>query len=436
METAEKVNYADLIIGFAEDNFKNGGYLPQMKNFRCLIKSVDIGLGIDVSESEYILQNSPKINNMLGTILRGNNYDELLSNDLFYSLAVIYAERNGIKLKSVEAEDIDEDAENNISRYDDSYYFNDGVRQYLNDIGRYKLLTIDEEQELFKKYENGDEKAKNDIINCNLKLVVSIAKKYVGRGVEFLDLIQDGNLGLEKAVTKFKLSKGFKFSTYATWWIRQSITRSIADNSRTIRIPVHMHEVVNKIKHFIRNYSQENCGYLPTSEQIAEGLKMTKENVEFALNLQEVVSLNTPIGTNDEPEDSQLEDFIQDESIEEPEKYIFLSQFRNAFFDSPLSDREKLVIACRQGVEVDESITISKIRALFPYSSLKGVKDLLIKSKSGATSTLEEIGDPLGITRERVRQIEAKGLRRLRNNKVIKTYNPYNTDKRLVRTIG
>ena len=261
---------------------------------------------------------------------------------------------------------------------------NDPVRRYLKEIGVVPLLSNEEEKELAIAVENGDLEAKQRLAEANLRLVVSIAKRYVGRGMQFLDLIQEGNMGLMKAVDKFDYSKGFKFSTYATWWIRQAITRAIADQARTIRIPVHMVETINKLVREQRNLLQE-LGQDPTPEQIAERMDMTPDKVREILKIaQEPVSLETPIGEED---DSHLGDFIEDEVIENPVDYttrVVLREQLDEVLDT-LTDREENVLRLRFGLD------------------------------DGKMRTLEDVGKVFNVTRERIRQIEAKALRKLRH---------------------
>ena len=261
---------------------------------------------------------------------------------------------------------------------------NDPVRMYLKEIGVVPLLSNEEEKELAIAVENGDLEAKQRLAEANLRLVVSIAKRYVGRGMQFLDFIQEGNMGLMKAVDKFDYSKGFKFSTYATWWIRQAITRAIADQARTIRIPVHMVETINKLVREQRNLLQE-LGQDPTPEQIAERMDMTPDKVREILKIaQEPVSLETPIGEED---DSHLGDFIEDEVIENPVDYttrVVLREQLDEVLDT-LTDREENVLRLRFGLD------------------------------DGKMRTLEDVGKVFNVTRERIRQIEAKALRKLRH---------------------
>lgn len=260
----------------------------------------------------------------------------------------------------------------------------DPVKLYLKEIGNYPLLTMDQEIELAKRIEEGDNAAKKALAESNLRLVVSIAKRYVGRGLSFLDLIQEGNLGLIKAVDKFNYSKGFKFSTYATWWIRQSITRSIADQSRTIRIPVHMSEVINKTYRVSRTLLQE-LGREPTEQELADRLDMPIEKVREILKVSsDPISLDTPIGEED---DSHLGDFIKDDTIVGPEDAAAYSMLQEQIGKllSTLTEREKRVLTLRFGLD------------------------------DGRTRTLEEVGKEFNVTRERIRQIEAKALRKLRH---------------------
>lgn len=286
----------------------------------------------------------------------------------------------------LELDEDTEDAQSEVEALTQSAYStsDDPVHLYLKEIGNYPLLSIADEVALAKKIENGDEIAKQMLAESNLRLVVSIAKRYVGRGLSFLDLIQEGNLGLIKAVEKFDYTKGYKFSTYATWWIRQAITRSIADQSRTIRIPVHMSEVINKTYRVSRNLLQD-LGREPTEQELADAMNLSIEKVRDILKVSaDPISLDTPIGEED---DSHLGDFISDDTLMGPEdaaSYSILKDQITRLLDT-LTDREQRVLILRFGL------------------------------KDGRSRTLEEVGKEFNVTRERIRQIEAKALRKLRH---------------------
>ena len=284
----------------------------------------------------------------------------------------------------VEDEPTEEELENIEMAVPDGVSIEDPVRMYLKEIGKVPLLTAEEEKELAMKMEAGDMEAKKRLAEANLRLVVSIAKRYVGRGMLFLDLIQEGNLGLIKAVEKFDYRKGYKFSTYATWWIRQAITRAIADQARTIRIPVHMVETINKLIRVQRQLLQE-LGREPYPEEIAEKMGLPVERVrEIQKISQEPVSLETPIG---EEEDSHLGDFIQDDNVPVPAKAAAFTLLKEQLVEvlGTLTEREQKVLCLRFGLE------------------------------DGRARTLEEVGKEFDVTRERIRQIEAKALRKLRH---------------------
>ena len=283
---------------------------------------------------------------------------------------------------------LDDEEEVEVEKIDlsvpDGVSIEDPVRMYLKEIGKVPLLSAEEEIELAKRMELGDQEAKKRLAEANLRLVVSIAKRYVGRGMLFLDLIQEGNLGLIKAVEKFDYRKGYKFSTYATWWIRQAITRAIADQARTIRIPVHMVETINKLIRVSRQLLQE-LGREPTPEEIAKEMDMPVERVREILKIsQEPVSLETPIG---EEEDSHLGDFIQDDNVPVPADAAAFTLLKEQLEEvlGTLTEREQKVLTLRFGLE------------------------------DGRARTLEEVGKEFNVTRERIRQIEAKALRKLRH---------------------
>lgn len=288
----------------------------------------------------------------------------------------------------VDMDKLDDEEEVELDKIDlsvpEGVSIEDPVRMYLKEIGKVSLLTADEEIELAKRMEQGDEAAKKRLAEANLRLVVSIAKRYVGRGMLFLDLIQEGNLGLIKAVEKFDYRKGYKFSTYATWWIRQAITRAIADQARTIRIPVHMVETINKLIRVSRQLLQE-LGREPTPEEIAEEMDMSVDRVREILKIsQEPVSLETPIG---EEEDSHLGDFIQDDNVPVPADAAAFTLLKEQLIEvlGTLTEREQKVLRLRFGLD------------------------------DGRARTLEEVGKEFNVTRERIRQIEAKALRKLRH---------------------
>ena len=316
--------------------------------------------------------------------LKGLDVDSDSLDDLYNFLV-----DNNIEITSEQEEDGDDSEDGGFDDLEDFSFskdikINDPVRMYLKEIGRINLLTSDEEYEYALRAEQGDEYAKKMLAESNLRLVVSIAKRYVGRGMLFLDLIQEGNIGLMKAVDKYDPSKGFKFSTYATWWIRQAITRAIADQARTIRVPVHMVETINKLARVQRQLTQE-LNREPTDEEIAKKLGVSIEKVREVYKIsQDPVSLETPIGEED---DSHLGDFIKDERTMSPEEYATSEMLKEELSGVllTLTDREERVLRLRFGLD------------------------------DGQCRTLEEVGQIFGVTRERIRQIEAKALRKLRH---------------------
>jgi len=294
-----------------------------------------------------------------------------------------------------EEEEIDDETLNNNQYFDD--ISDDSVRLYLREIGKIPLLNSEEELALAQKVVAGDKKAKDKMAEANMRLVVSIAKRYSGRGLDFLDLIQEGNTGLLRAVEKFDPDKGFKFSTYATWWIRQAITRAIADQARTIRIPVHMVETINKLLRTQRRMTQE-LNREPSIEELAKELEMEPEKVEYVIKIkQDITSLDAGVGRDGEDEDSVLGDFIEDEDGATPEEsatnQLLKEQVQSVL--STLSDREQKIIKMRFGLE------------------------------NGKSHTLEEVGQEFAVTRERIRQIEAKALAKLRKHKDAKKLHEY-----------
>lgn len=320
----------------------------------------------------------------LANALKGLELDADSLDDLYN----VFSENNIAVVSEDEAGTSEEDSGNALLLDDDTLTkdltINDPVRMYLKEIGQIKLLSMEEELELSDRILNGDEDAKRILAEANLRLVVSIAKRYVGRGMLFLDLIQEGNIGLMKAVDKFDVGKGFKFSTYATWWIRQAITRAIADQARTIRVPVHMVETINKLARIQRQLTLE-LNREPSEEELAEKMHTSVEKIRDIYKIsQEPVSLETPIG---EEEDSHLGDFIKDERNVSPEEYATNEMLKDEISKVllTLTEREEKVIRLRFGLE------------------------------DGKSRTLEEVGQLFGVTRERIRQIEAKALRKLRH---------------------
>lgn len=291
--------------------------------------------------------------------------------------------------------DTDEDLLSQEQYFDDAS--DDSVRLYLREIGKIPLLSAEEELELAQKVVAGDKRAKDKMAEANMRLVVSIAKRYSGRGLDFLDLIQEGNTGLLRAVEKFDPDKGFKFSTYATWWIRQAITRAIADQARTIRIPVHMVETINKLLRTQRRMTQE-LNREPTIEELAKELEMEPEKVEYVMKIkQDITSLDAGVGRDGDEEDSVLRDFIEDEDSATPEESAASQLLKEQVQEilSTLSDREQKIIKMRFGLE------------------------------NGKSHTLEEVGQEFAVTRERIRQIEAKALAKLRKHKDSKKLHDY-----------
>ena len=311
--------------------------------------------------------------------LKGLELDADSLDDLYNALS-----ENGIEIVSANPDDNDDPAADDTETLTKDLTINDPVRMYLKEIGQIKLLTTEEEAELADRIVEGDETAKATLAEANLRLVVSIAKRYVGRGMLFLDLIQEGNIGLMKAVEKFDVTKGYKFSTYATWWIRQAITRAIADQARTIRVPVHMVETINKLARVERQLTLE-LNREPTEEELSKKMGTSVEKIRDIYKIsQEPVSLETPIGEED---DSHLGDFIPDETNMSPEDFAVNELLKDEISEVllTLTEREEKVIRLRFGLE------------------------------DGRPRTLEEVGQLFGVTRERIRQIEAKALRKLRH---------------------
>lgn len=383
----------DIICNWIDMNIKvNEEELSEFYNLVKFFEKYNFEPSIDCVKS--LLNTNQKLNSIIKKIVEkyGSEIEEGQSENILNDLNLLlfvetYCTTNGF--------DNDENDSEKNSIENSLVYNDDSVRSYLMEIGSCPLLSAEEEIELFKKVAQGDEKARKKAIECNTRLVVSIAKKYLGRGLEFLDLIQNGNLGLMKAVNVYDVSKGFKFSTYATWWIRQSITRALADQSRTIRIPVHMAELINKYPRIKYNLEVE-LNRVPTDEEIAEKMAIPVEKVKEIVKYSiELVSIYTPIG---EDEESTLEEFIPSsgETIEDKFTCNVSSDIIKDLFDSAkLTDREKEVLLARFGFY------------------------------GGKEFTLEEVGQSLGLTRERVRQLQEKALKKIRKSSRILDYLNY-----------
>ena len=376
------------IIEFAKGFDNNIQASKQLKNYKKLLGFVNsIGVTIDVFDAEKLLRKSQEISFMTD-ILSNMNSESLVMDENLVSLLSIKANNETMKTPKSKPRQV------YTRRFKDKQDM-DLTGLYLDEIN-YPLLTAEEEQELSKRKENGDQEAFQEMVTRNLKLVVSVARFYNNRGLDFGDLVQEGNLGLIKAVEKYDYTKGYKFSTYAMWWIRQAITRALADKSRNIRIPVHVMESVKKIKRVVNEYVKL-YGYEPTNEEISDILDMPIEDIEkYSEYLNDTVSLDTPIKTNDGDEDSYIGDFLADPTTgrDLTEEKIYLKEFMDAFDNkSPLTEREKYVLKKRFGV------------------------------LNGRQYTLEELGQELGLTRERVRQIENKAIRKAGRSRELKQFN-------------
>ncbi len=376
------------ILSYIESNFKDGNASVQVKNLKGLVSFFslnDIEIELSLSDASTLLSSSPKLYNLIESLYLKGNYQSYLEYENIYTLFFVYTNKKGLPLEEEKEEE----------EKDTTWFKDDSVRQYFIDINKNsRLLTQAEEVELGKRTLEGDPEATNIMIEHNLKLVVSIAKRYLGRGLDFLDLIQEGNLGLFKAVEKFDYRKGYKFSTYATWWIRQSITRALADKSRTIRIPAHLFEVYNRVVYYIAN-CYKMYGYEPTKEEIMKQFNLSETVVDRILSIHAPLSINQNYTNNPDENESTLEDTISDDySLEEDAvDRITLEQFRKMFETTQsLTDREKLVLKLRFGFDNNNPMT------------------------------LEEVGHILGVTRERIRQVESKALRKMKKSRDFKQF--------------
>ena len=390
----------DEIINFIKTNFVSSPNISvNINNIKKLIKFLNEKnfSNLTAVEAQTLLKECPKLKDTIVKIRKEKDLDNMFrksENEEFKTLYINMCNFLDNKVSIKGYEDIDYESDENEEKSNRTYYetfTDDIVKQYLNEIARIPLLTPEEEKDLATKISNGDEEARKKFYDANLRLPVSIAKKYIGKGVAFLDLIQEGNMGLEKAVDKFDINKGYKFSTYATWWIRQAITRAIADQGRTIRIPVHAYESINKMKRFQRSYYEENQ-VEASDKEIAKHMGVSEETIkEWKKSAQELVSLDSPVG---DEEDSTIMDFyVSDDNLEDDiVKQLSNEEFMKVFFSVKLAPREREVLLLRNGY----------------YDN--------------RVYTLEEIGAKYKITRERVRQIEAKALRKLRQNKDIRRF--------------
>lgn len=400
---ATKEEKIKMIEEFCDSTFLVGKN-NQIKNCRSLAKFLQSNrIALTIDDTSELVKNSLSLKEMLDGIINIEGVIDLVNNNTIEAMLISYSMLTGKEIKEakevVEEETHEESEERELDLSYDTLAYVDSVHMYLRELDS-ELLSQEEEKELGKRIMAGDEEAKKELAEHNLRLVVSVVKHYRNSNISMLDLIQEGNLGLLKAVEKFDYTKGFRFSTYATWWIRQAVTRYIADKSRTIRVPVHLHEVVQKVKKTMNRYEQEH-GEVPSNEMIADILGISIEKVEQAQRIatNTTVSLSTPVkGTGADTDETELAEMIEDPTTKDSDysDNIFLEEFRHAIFETDiLTDREKFVLSLRNGF------------------------------KDGKLYTLEEVGNKLGVTRERVRQIEGKALRKLKHNRQIKSFNIY-----------
>ena len=415
-KNVKETNLQVQILNFIEKEFIKGERSVQLKNYVKLSAYLDsVEVTLDDEQAEYLIKNSKKLNTMLDAVASIPDMDSIIMDDNYVILVNVRKMMNG-DFGEVEAEsedlynglEIEEETRSAKNEYNEEEFIDysasyptyarkgdmDLVKQYLNELPS-ELLTAEEEVELGKRIRLGDEAALQTLVTHNLRLVVNIAKKYNSLGIDFLDLISEGNIGLMKAAEKFDYTKGYKFSTYATWWIRQSITRALADKSRVIRVPVHAHETMLKVKKARDKFVLEHCEQ-PTTKDLAEMTGLTVDKIlEMQALMNDVVSLDCPVRAGEDDGDSVIGDFVEDpNSSIDSVSTVFYDEFRNTVFEkAPLSAREQFVIYQRFGFD------------------------------EGKVKTLEEVGAMMGVTRERVRQIEAKALRKLRACRSVKEYN-------------
>ena len=403
------MNIIEDLIAYARKNFKRGKILVQTKNLAKLAEYIrDNNIDtekFDIDDYLTMITKCKAIDNMVAVILGSNNYTEYLSNNFFCGLAYAYADENGIDLKT---DVFDDEAEEDITDVLD-HYVNETVAHnkdldclniYLKAIGQYETFTPEEELEMFKKYTESEGETKEyyaqEIANHNLKLVVSVAKKFTGRGLDLDDLIQEGSIGLMKAIEKFDYKRGFKFSTYATWWIRQNVSRSVIDTGKTVRIPVHMADQISKMN-YVEKQLTATLFREPTIKELAQELGITPERVEFLkTHSMELTSIDAPIRKDEGSEDSSLSEYLIDPNYNENYNLqeINRQEMINIIKNSNLNEREVKVVIDRYGLE------------------------------TGEFKTLDDLGKDMGVTRERIRQIEAKAFRKLRRNQALKEFSP------------